>query len=260
MSAAASIAAAQPSLRAPLVYSLLFHGLLFALMILSAVFSNRGEGWGGAESGAAVTVGLVAGLNVPLPQESASPSQVVDVSKGLYKEEQRPPEPPAKAEEIPQFPKQKPPRPSHPSRVFENPVPPPPNAVPYGQGGVPAVSSTTFTIGGTTQGGLGMTGSAGGNFGSRYPWYVEAVQRRISGNWLMTTVDPSVRQAPRVVVTFQVHRDGSISNIDIQQSSGNQSVDDSARRAVLGSNPLPALPGDYSASSVNVEFWFDFQR
>ena len=73
-------------------------------------------------------------------------------------------------------------------------------------------------------------------------------------------VDPSVRQAFRVLVIFQVSRDGSISKIQVQQSIGNVSVDDSARRAVLGSNPLPPLPNDYAGSSVNVEFWFDFHR
>jgi len=208
-----------------------------------------------------VTVGLVANLAVPLPQpEVASQSQAVDTTKGLYKEETKPPEPPAKAEPIPEFSKVKRPPPSHPSRVFESNAPPPPNAVPYGRGGAPALSSSTFSMSGGVQGGFGMNGVGGGNFGARYSWYVEAVQRRISGNWLVATVDPSVRQAPRVLVIFQVSRDGSISKIQVQQSSGNVSVDDSARRAVLGSNPLPPLPNDYAGSSVNVEFWFDFHR
>jgi hypothetical protein len=35
---------------------------------------------------------------------------------------------------------------------------------------------------GTTQGGLSFNGVSGGDFGSRFSWYVEAVQRRVSGN------------------------------------------------------------------------------
>ena len=46
----------------------------------------------------------------------------------------------------------------------------------------------------------GFNGAGGGDFGSRFSWYVEAVQRRISSNWLQSTVDPSVSAAPRVVV------------------------------------------------------------
>ena len=257
----ASSIAAPPSIRTPLICSLLLHAALFISLLGSAIIARRGQSWGGPGSGGAITVGLVATLGVPLPQpDVVSSSQVVDTTKGLYKEETKPPEPPTSAEQIPEFSKSKPFRPSHPSRVFENNVPPPSNAVPYGRGGAPALSSTTFTMGGGVQGGLGMNGTGGGDFGSRYAWYVEAVQRRISGNWLIATVDPSVREAPRVIVTFQVSRDGGISNIRVQQSSGNVSVDDSARRAVLGSSPLPSLPNDYAGSSVNVEFWFDFYR
>jgi periplasmic protein TonB len=263
MSAAAAIAA-PPDLRAPLLYSIALHALLFGSVTVSVLFSHRGETWGGPGGGdGAVTVGLVGSLSgVPLPQPATiTPSRVVDTTKGLYKEEQRPPEPPEEAQHIPVFSRERTPRVvSHRSRVFENSVPPPENAVPYGQGGAPALPYTSFSMAGGVQGGLGMNGPGGGNFGARYSWYVEAVRRRISENWLVSTVDSGVREAPRVTVSFQILRDGRITNIQVQQSSGNASVDNSARRAVLGSNPLPPLPSDYSGSTVNVEFWFDFHR
>jgi protein TonB len=113
---------------------------------------------------------------------------------------------------------------------------------------------------GTTQASLGFTGTAGGDFGSRFSWYVEAVQRRISGNWLQSSVDPSVGTAPRVVVTFTIMRDGTVTNAQITHSSNNYSVDNSALRAVRDSSPLDRLPGGYTGPSVNVEFWFDFHR
>ena len=64
---------------------------------------------------------------------------------------------------------------------------------------------------------MSFNGVGGGDFGSRFSWYVEAVQRRISGNWLQSTVDPSVSAAPRVVVTFTILRDGTVTNIQITQ-------------------------------------------
>ena len=94
----------------------------------------------------------------------------------------------------------------------------------------------------------------------RYSWYVEALQRRISGNWLQASIDPGIRFAPRVVLEFQVFRDGSARNIQITQSSGNVSVDRSALRAVQDSIPFQALPGDYAGSFVSVQFWFEFHR
>jgi protein TonB len=105
-----------------------------------------------------------------------------------------------------------------------------------------------------------MSGPGGGDFGSRYSWFVDAVRGRISSNWLQSMVDPSVRFAPRATVTFQILRDGTITNIQVLHSSGNSSVDNSAVRAILSSSPVNRLPNDYSGSVVNVEFWFEFHR
>jgi protein TonB len=110
---------------------------------------------------------------------------------------------------------------------------------------------------GTTQGGLSFNGVSGGDFGSRFSWYVEAVQRRVSSNWLQSTVDPSLSAAPRVIVVFTILRDGTVTNIQLTRRSNNNSVDTSA---VKDSSPLQALPAAYAGSSVNVEFWFDFKR
>ncbi len=60
-----------------------------------------------------------------------------------------------------------------------------------------------------------MTGAGGGDFGSKYSWFVDAVRNRISGNWLQSMIDPSVRFAPRATVSFQILRDGSIVNIQM---------------------------------------------
>ncbi|MFZ1203283.1 MAG: energy transducer TonB [Candidatus Acidiferrales bacterium] len=107
---------------------------------------------------------------------------------------------------------------------------------------------------------MAFSGVGGGDFGSRFSWYVEAVQRRISSNWLQSTVDPSIAYAPRVVVTFTILRDGTVTNVQITQKSNDYSVDSSAVRAVNASSPLDRLPGGYSGSSVNVEFYFDYHR
>jgi protein TonB len=242
--------------------SLAFHAFLLAALIVSSLLSHRGESWGGA-GGGAITVGLVGHLpGIPLPRpDVVTTSRVVDNSKGLYKSEPQPKEPEQSATPIPKFERNKPPRyVSRPSRLLENPTTPPPGAIPFGEGGSPAVPYTSFNMGSATQGGMAFAGPGGGEFGSRFPWYVQAVQRRISSNWLQSTVDPMVRWAPRLVISFQVLRDGSITNIQITRSSGNASVDTSAVRAIRESSPLDRLPSEYGGGYVNVEFWFDFRR
>lgn len=251
------------SLRGPFGFSLAFHFVLLGFLVLSSVLTHRGElGWG-APGGGAVTLGLVGsvpGISLPRP-EVVSTNRMVDETKGLYKSEEKPKEPETDATPIPKFERNKPPRYiTRPSRVLENPTPPPPGAIPYGGGGTPTIPYTSFTMGAGMPAGLGFSGTGGGDFGARYPWYVEAVQRRISSNWLQSTVDPAVRFAPRVVVDFQVLRNGSVTNVQLVHSSGNSSVDLSAIRAIRESSPLDRLPGDYSGSNVNVEFSFEFHR
>jgi len=243
--------------------SMIAHLTFCALAALGYYFSNRGANWGGP--GGSVTVGLVGSVPaIPLPRpDVVSENRVVDESKGLFKSEPvAPPKPPPDAIPIPKFEKNKPPKyVTRPSKVLENPHPPPQNAIPYGGGGTPAVPTTSFAMGaGTTQAGMAFSGAGGGDFGSRFSWYVEAVQRRVSSNWLQSTVDPSVSASPRVIVTFTILRNGTVTNVQIIQSSNNYSVDSSATRAVKESSPLAALPPEYSGSTVNVEFWFDFHR
>lgn len=252
----------EPSLKQALILSVGCHLFLIAAVGAAGMFSTRGESWGAA-AGGAITVGLVKSISgVPLPRPDAvTTSRVVDESRGLYKTEPQPELKPPEAKAIPEFSKSKTPKyVTRPSKVLEDESTPPPNAVPFGGGGTPNVQYTQFTVAGQTQGGLGFTGGGSGEFGSRFPWYVEAVRRRISSNWLQSAIDPSVRWAPRVVVTFQILPTGTIANVQILRSSGQSSVDYSARRAVLDSSPVERLPAGYGGSAVSVEFWFEFRR
>jgi len=262
-----TIAATRPGgeLKPFLYASAGLHLLIVTVCIFSALWAiwHHDEDWGGP--GGSISVGIVGSVPaIPLPRpDVVTPNRVVDNSKGLFKSEPHPaPKPPPDAVPIQKFQMKKPPKIiSQPSKVLENPTPPPTNAIPYGGGGTPTIPVTSFAMGaGTTQAGLSFNGVGGGDFGSRFSWYVEAVQRRISGNWLQSTVDPSVAYAPRVIITFTILRDGTITNVQITQSSNNYSVDNSGLRAIQSSSPLDRLPGAYSGSSVNVQFYFDYHR
>ena len=263
--AVAALGTPEPALGGPLAASAGMHTALAAALLFSAFYVARGNAWSAAGGGGAVTIGVVSSLpGVPLPRPAVvSMSRVTDPTHGLYKSEPKPkkPEVVPDAKPLPQFGKEKKLAPTKRSKLLEDTSVPPPGAIPYGQGGTPSMAYSQFNMGNSpAQGGIGIGGPAGGAFAQRYAWYVEAVQRRISNNWLQSTVDPSIRFAPRVVVQFQIFRDGAASNIQITQSSGNASVDRSALRAVQDSIPFLKLPGDYSGPYVSVEFWFEFHR
>ena len=94
----------------------------------------------------------------------------------------------------------------------------------------------------------------------RYAWYVHVIQQKVSENWLKYEVDPRITTAKRVYVTFDIARDGHPSNVQIEQSSGVPSLDQSAMRALQRIDTFGPLPSDYSGSKVSVEFWFDYRR
>jgi TonB family protein len=93
--------------------------------------------------------------------------------------------------------------------------------------------------------------------GQRFGWYAEIVRQRIARNWMTNGL--AGNQAAQAIITFTIMRDGSIRDIRIAQSSGNPAIDNSAWRAVLNSNPLPALPPQYNDSSAPAEFTFDLR-
>jgi protein TonB len=254
----------QLSLKRFIVYSAILHALLLTWIGIVAFTTWLGPQWTGAGGGGgAVNVTLVSSMGIPMPHPpSVTESRTVDTTKSLYQAEEvkPPPEPPKPAQEIQQFEKEKPLPPSRKSRILENKIPPPKNAVPGPQSGIPHIpQGYTGNPNAGAQGPISAQDQGGRDFASRYSWYIEAVKRRIQANWLQNTIDPAVRAAhnAHTVVQFTIERDGTIRDIRITQGSGNMSMDNSGLRAVIASNPMPALPNDYSGSYVNVIFDFD---
>jgi TonB family protein len=252
------------SLRGPILASIVFHGLLLVIAVVYTFWGARmGKGWGQSlNSGSAIHVNAVASLpGVPLPSPRlVAPSTVAVESPGLYKAEPVPKPPPTPdMEKIPKFKEAV--KPLH-EKIRRNPriqkevVPPPSNAIPFGQGGKPAMNYSAVT---TAAGEAGVA-IGNGNFGELYGWYVQAVRNRISSNWLLSTVSPSILTAPRVYIDFNIQRNGTIADAKVTQSSGIPEVDRSALRAVLASSPLAPLPPEYSGNQVSVEFYFDYKR
>lgn len=250
------------SLRGTLLASVALHGLLFAGALAYAALGlhwagHWGKNWG---PGGAVRVNAVSSLpGIPLPTPAlATPNTLATQNPGLYQTELRPKlELQPEAKPIPKFKESV--AQEKPIRVNKRIQPReqmPDNAIPYGLGGKPSMNYNQFTNS-AGQGGLSF---GEGNFGDRFAWYVDAVRNRISSNWLLSTISPNLLTAPRVYVHFAILSDGTLTSVEVTQSSGIPEVDRSAVRAVLASNPVGPLPPGYSGSKVTVEFFFDFRR
>jgi len=251
------------NMRGALLVSLILHGVLFVILVtytlLGFHLGGGGQSWG---TQGATKMGAVSSLpGIPLPSPMVTtPSQTVTQNTGVYKTEPEPKEaPPPEAQQIPKFKDAVKPEKLERvnKRIHKTEEVPPDNAVPYGQSGAPAMNYTQVV---TTAGSGGVSMGEGNSFGQRYGWYVASMRSRISANWLLATVSPNILTAPRTYLTFEIKRDGTVTDVQITQSSAIAEVDRSALRAILASNPLPPLPSDYSGGSVNVQFYFDFHR
>src|SRR5215831_14604352 len=230
MAASTDIYSEHGNLEKPLVWSLCLHAGFAGFVILIAIVAGnyRGSGWGGGGGGDAMGAVLVS--NVPLP---ANPVQTQNVlateSKGLSKSQPQPAVEEKEAIPIPEKTAKKKPV-QQPTATLRKPQPAAVeeanNVVPFGEGG-PVSGPYAMFNSGAAKGGFGFTGG-GGDFGSRYAYYVRALNQRVSENWLKYEVDPRIQAANRVYVTFDIDRSGRPSHVEVEQSSGVPSLDVSA--------------------------------
>ena len=244
-----------------LAWSVGFHiGVTALILLYSAVSTGaRGEGWGAGGGGDAMGVTLVG--SVPLPATASDSKNVLaNESKGVTQSQPKKEEKEPDAIAIPgRNSKIKPKKTPTPTKEKPQPEPEPEtNQVAFGEGGPVSGPYGSFAAGGA-KGGFGVTGG-GGDFGTKYAWYVQIIQRKISENWLKYEVDPRVTGGQRVYITFDVARDGHPYNVQVEQSSGVPSLDVSATRALQRIDTFGPLPPDYNGSKISVEYWFDYSR
>jgi len=243
-----------------LAWSLGLHVAVAAIIVFYAMFlsSSRGEGWGAGGGGDAIGVTLV--TTVPLPATPTDTQNVLaNQSTGLTQSQPKQEEKDQQAIPIPDKDSKSKPKPQNSSKQAKATLPPPPdNVAPYGEGGPVSGPYGMFSAGGA-KGGFGFSGG-GGDFGSRFAWYVRVVQQKVSENWLKYEIDPRIGDAKRVYLTFNIARDGRPMDVEVEQSSGVPSLDQSAVRAIQRIDTFGPLPSDYSGNKVSVEFWFDYKR
>lgn len=104
--------------------------------------------------------------------------------------------------------------------------------------------------------GLGLGGSGGSAFDQdfEYAYYVRQMLARVSANWQRVPV----RGTTTVIVRFTILKNGSVHDVEIEQSSGLAVLDRAASRAVYLGDPMPPLPNSYPRDRVGVHLRFQY--
>src|SRR5579885_1840003 len=215
--------------------------------------------WGNNESApGAIQATLVSSApTIPLPSENKptenvlatqTPSQAPALPAPEKQKQQKAKQAPQKSE-APVKPQPKTTAPT--STRHAQPVPNQQNRANYGEAAQTNIPRSTTS----NPNGNNPVGVNGGDFVSRFPWYVELIRRKTAQNWLTQEVSPSTPAGARVYLSFVIARDGSPSHIQIAQSSGSPSLDSSCLRAVQRVDTYGPLPGGYNGSTLSVSYY-----
>lgn len=122
-------------------------------------------------------------------------------------------------------------------------------------------------ISGGGGGGSGGPGSGSGDgwgdgLGGYFPhaYYIDLLRNRISSSWYNSLVAPGLKGKYVTGVYFIIGRDGGVSDLRVERSSGIDSLDLSARRAIENAAPFAPLPNDFSSQFLIVHFEFEWEK
>ncbi len=86
-----------------------------------------------------------------------------------------------------------------------------------------------------------------------FAWYLSRVQAKVTERWAGKALPG---QQP--VAVFEIGREGQVSRLAIEKSSGNPYYDQAALRAITEANPFPPLPAEFSGQTLRVHLGFNF--
>ena len=225
--------------------SLAGHGLVIAFFLLMPIFLAKPP-----EPFDYVAVTVVPpkalGVEDPPPQRPDPPPK--------KKEAPPPPPPPPKKEP----PKVEPDRPVLATQPKEEAPKPPPKAEPKPAPKTPAPPASPLAdppkrkgnplgnpLGAsTTEATLGVEDP---NF--TYGYYLDRIVSMISQNWNRPPVGGEVKDA---LIYFRILRDGTVEQLTLKRSSGDEVFDRTAMGAVKATSPLPPLPKGYKRDFLGI--------
>lgn len=117
------------------------------------------------------------------------------------------------------------------------------------------------SVGGTSAGYPGLSGKGGGLYiegqgGYDFTGYGSLINLFLARNWRPPSVRPPENRDYAAVVGFTVFKEGTISNINIIESSGWVVMDQTVKEAVERSSPMEPLPMSYTADNIQVRVQF----
>jgi periplasmic protein TonB len=234
--------------------SFVLHGVLIA-SALSWGLLIKHPSWGNQGAGAAMQVNLVSSA-IPLPSNQPMNKNVLATEKPSKAPQAPSPKTQTKVDEtaIPIAGKQVKPQEQTTQKTAPQPAAKTDNTARYGeQNGTSIARSTQPGVGA-----IGNTAVGDSDFVSMFGWYVRQINVKMANSWYKQEVDPRTPPGARVYLFFTVHKDGSISGVRLDRSSGSPTLDQSCMRAAQRVDTFGLLPPAYTKSTLMVSYYCEY--
>jgi protein TonB len=239
----------------PAAGSLLLHGALFGGLLFYGILNGffHHNPWGNPGAGGAIQVTLVSNA-LPLPADQPPNQNVLSTETPS----QAPAEPTPKAKlavdetAIPISGKQvKPQKQAQNVPKTEPHQPKQDNRAAFGEQAGMSMARSTMA---QTSSADAPVSVANGDFGTRFPWYVDGIKRQVSQNWIRGQVDPRTPKGAVVQIYFRLNRQGVPSSFRVSTASGSPTLDRSCFLATQRVDTFGDLPRESNDQYLDVTY------
>jgi periplasmic protein TonB len=243
------------SIAAPATGSIVMHVVLFGGIAFYAFFNGFfHRNWGAPGPGSAIQVSLDSAA-IPLPSDQPKTDNVLPTEKPSPAP--LPPAPKAKEQAVDQtaIPIQgkeaKPEKQKQAPKPTKQPPPKPDDRLQYGEQAGQKLSRSTYAQPSPADQPVSVSN---GDFGTRFPWYVEGIKRKVSQNWIRGQVDPRTAKNASVQIYFKVNRQGVPSGFRVNTASGSPTLDRSCLLATQRVDSFGDLPRESNDQWLDVTY------
>ena len=242
---------------APAMGSFMLHAALIASVVSYGIVSGlfRHSVWGNQGGGGAMQVSLVSSA-IPLPNNQPMNQNVLATEKPS----KAPVAPAPKTQQkvdlsaIPIQGKEVKPQEKTTQKTPPQPTPKPYNTARYGeQSGTSIARATQPSVGS-----IGQTAIGDSDFVSMFGWYVRGMNVKMANSWYKQEVDPRTPPGARAYLFFSISRDGSVSGIRLDRSSGSPTLDQSCMRAAQRVDTFGKLPPAYTKPVLLASYYCEY--
>ena len=93
----------------------------------------------------------------------------------------------------------------------------------------------------------------------RYITYARIIKNRIMQHWIYPPEARGNLVEGKLIVIFSLSKNGNMTRVEINQTSGHEILDKEALRAIRDAAPFPTFPEHITVSQLNINANFDYR-